>query len=61
MLPMITGIGEVVRAKELIAQAMDELKGKGQDFDKQIQIGCMIETPAAVAICDLLAEETGLF
>ena len=57
MLPMISGIGEVIRAKELLTEAKEELKARGDDFDSQIKVGCMIETPAAVAICDLLAEE----
>jgi len=61
MLPMISGIGEVVRAKELIQQAKEELKIRGEEFDPDIKVGCMIETPAAVSICDLLAEESDFF
>jgi len=61
MLPMISGIGEVVRAKELIEQAKNELRKRELDFDSGIQLGCMIETPAAASICDLLAEEADFF
>ena len=61
MLPMISGIGEVVRAKELIAEAKAELESRGVDHDPEVQVGCMIETPAAVAISDLLAQECDFF
>lgn len=61
MLPMISGMGEVIRAKELIAEAKLELDQRGEEYDSSILVGCMIETPAAVSICDLLAEESDFF
>ena len=61
MLPMITGVGEVVRTKELLAEAQSVLDSRGQKYDHDIQLGCMIETAAAVSICDLLAEESDFF
>jgi len=61
MLPMITGVGEVVRTKELLAEAQSVLDSRRQKYDPDIQLGCMIETAAAVSICDLLAEESDFF
>ena len=61
MLPMISGVGEVIRTKEFIAQAKRELDSRGEKYDPEIPLGCMIETPAAVAICDLLAQESDFF
>ena len=61
MLPMISGIGEVIRTKELIEEAKSILDLRKQSYDPDIKVGCMIETPAAVAICDLLAQESDFF
>ncbi len=61
MLPMITSVNEVRTFKKHIRFIMDELDSHSIPYDKNIQIGVMIETPAAAVIADLLAEEVDFF
>lgn len=61
MFPMITAIEEVTRAKLLLEMAKRELKAEKTAFDEDIQIGVMIETPAAVMISGELAREVDFF
>ena len=61
MLPMVTGVEEILRTKELIAQCKQELKERGVAYDDQIEVGVMIETPAAALTADLLAKEAAFF
>ena len=61
MFPMITAIEEVTRAKLLLETAKRELKAEKTAFDEDIQIGVMIETPAAVMISGELAMEVDFF
>jgi phosphotransferase system enzyme I (PtsI) len=57
MLPMITSIKEVKLGKQLIAQAKDDLRAHKISFDENLQLGVMIEVPAAAVIADHLARE----
>lgn len=61
MFPMISGLSEVWRAKEMVRNCMDELDGEGVAFDAKIPIGAMIEVPAAAICADLLAPEVDFF
>ena len=61
MLPMINDIWEVKRAKELIKEIFEELREKDIPFNEDIEIGIMIETPAAAIISDDLAKEVSFF
>ncbi|GFO61627.1 phosphoenolpyruvate-protein phosphotransferase [Geomonas silvestris] len=58
--PMVSGVAEVRQAKALLEEAKAELRGK-HPFDEAIQVGIMIEIPAAVVIADLLAAEVDFF
>ncbi|HAV42914.1 TPA: phosphoenolpyruvate--protein phosphotransferase [bacterium] len=61
MLPMITDIGEVIRAKEILQEVADDLRKRGISFDEDMEIGAMIETPSAALTADLLAKEVNFF
>ncbi len=61
MFPMITAIEEVTRAKLLLETAKRELKAEKTAFDEEIQVGVMIETPAAVMISGELARKVDFF
>lgn len=58
--PMITSVSEVRLAKEMIAEAKEILRKEGKDFG-EVELGVMIETPAAVMIAQELAKEVSFF
>jgi phosphoenolpyruvate-protein phosphotransferase (PTS system enzyme I) len=57
MFPMIADAEELVKAKALLAEAADELNKEGKSYNTDIDVGVMIETPAAVMTSDILTEE----
>lgn len=60
MFPMIISVSEVKQIKEMIAEVKEELDKEGLPY-RNVEIGIMIETPAAVMISDLLAKEVDFF
>lgn len=61
MFPMITSQIEVSKAKSILEECKKELKNDGIPFKSDIEIGIMIETPAAAIISDLLAPMIDFF
>jgi phosphotransferase system enzyme I (PtsI) len=57
LIPMVTEVEEIFEFKLLFEEVKDELEKERVKFDKQIQVGVMIEVPAAAAITDILAKE----
>jgi phosphoenolpyruvate-protein phosphotransferase (PTS system enzyme I) len=57
LFPMITGLAEIRRCKELVEKIKLALSTEGYPFDADIQLGIMVETPSAVLIAELLAQE----
>ena len=60
MFPMIISVEEVRQIKKITEEVKHELKGQGIPFG-EVELGIMIETPAAVMISDLLAKEVDFF
>ena len=61
MIPMVTCIDEYREAKALIDELKLELDRKGIAYNKDIQVGIMVETAAASLIADIFAKEADFF
>ena len=61
MFPMVTSMEEVAAAKALLEKAKKQLKDEKTAYNENIEIGVMIETPAAVMISGELAREADFF
>ena len=61
MFPLITDVDEIRQAKRLVEEAKEQLRARGVPYKDDVQIGIMIETPAAVILSDELAKESDFF
>ena len=61
MFPMITSVKEVERIKEICEDVKAELRSDGIEYSDKIELGIMIETPAAALISDRLAPMVDFF
>ena len=61
MIPLVTCVEELRAVKEMVAEIKKDFDANGTDYDKDIEVGCMIETPAASLIADILAKEADFF
>ena len=61
MFPLITSVWEVWKAKEILDEVKMELDKKGIAYDHHMEVGIMVETPAAALISDKLAKEVDFF
>jgi phosphotransferase system enzyme I (PtsI) len=61
MFPMISGISELRQAKSILEQVKEDMRGEKVKFNESIEVGIMVEVPAAAVISDLLAKEVDFF
>ncbi len=61
MLPLVTSIDEVRQARALVEECKADLDARGVAYNKDVEVGTMVETPAASLIADDLAAECDFF
>lgn len=61
MFPMITSEWEIKEVLRIVDEVKNELDSEGIAYSKNVELGCMIETPAAAIISDILAQYLDFF
>lgn len=57
LVPMISSLEEILKVKELLAEAKNELTRDGTPFDRQMELGIMVEVPSAVQLAERFLRE----
>ncbi|MFH0963878.1 MAG: phosphoenolpyruvate--protein phosphotransferase [Planctomycetota bacterium] len=61
LLPMISSVSEVRRAKGILEEVKDELRQKGASFKEDIKVGIMVEVPSVAVAADFFTAECDFF
>lgn len=61
LFPMVTSVWELLECRRACQTVQEELRQEAVAFDPAVELGVMIETPAAVLISDRLAEQADFF
>ena len=61
MFPLVTTLDEISQLKLIIQETKDSLRAEGVPFAEHMEVGIMIETPAAALISDLFVDEADFF
>jgi len=61
MFPMIASEWEILKILNIVNEVKDELRSEGIPYSESVELGCMIETPAAAIISDILAKHLNFF
>lgn len=61
LIPMVSAVNEILRSKKIIDEIKNELSAEALAFNKDIQIGIMIETPAAAMSVELYIKYVDFF
>jgi phosphotransferase system enzyme I (PtsI) len=61
MFPLVSGVQELRQVKTLVREIQMELDAENIPYNRELQIGIMIEVPSAAVIADLLATEADFF
>lgn len=57
LVPMVSSLEEIHKVKELLSEAKEELQRDGTPHDRQMELGVMVEVPAAVQLADRFLRE----